>query len=651
MSYTWSLVNPGITLNGASAAWLGNKFVVLGYGSTDAVTSTDTVAWTAHTLPVSANWVAYPAVASGNLCTVGYGSNISLYGNDVDGWTQGTLPATANWSAVAVKPGTTSIFVAISSTNGNAARSTNGSTWTSVASAAPAACYDIKFGGGGAGYFLAVTATAWAKSADGTAGTWTTGSLPYANTRSLGWNGSVWVALSSTGHVATSPDGETWTGRGQIDATMGSGWFNLLVRGTEFLAFRDNTGTVAINGDNGVTWPISDDGAGTGNYWYGVACNTATKLIVATNNNILVGVGSNSLGGSTSVNVGVSVSDGIATAETLTPTQLARLIENLRLTGSITGRVDAHRALADDVQFADAMQVVWRMLLAENLITTGTASEQVTRLAAIVDVLHATGVLSARLDAKAAVVEALALSTLLATGWKATVSESLAFQDALTSALRVAASLVDGIDATDLPSPSLRLLATHTDSLGLDDSPTTQLSTLAKLSEDVLFYAVLRLGDAEYVGWVLNEGAPSQYTNYPFNGFVCLDGGTALYVGTADDGVYLLEGNDDAGTDITASIKTALMDFGSGVLKRMPEVLIAFAGGDQVVCKVITTHPRTGAQIESIYTASVPPGAALHNAPIKPGQGLTSRYWQFALSEFDELDELTFRPLFLDRRI
>lgn len=316
---------------------------------------------------------------------------------------------------------------------------------------------------------------------------------------------------------------------------------------------------------------------------------------------------------------------------------------------------DNHVALNSALTAHDSLAVVWRVLISAGITVSSAAAASLNKVAHAADTLLAMGLATSRKDAHAAIVSAMALNEMITGGWKVSAASSAAFTDALTLRLNAIGRLVDSATAHDSAKPSLHMVGIAHESLAVDDAIATTMNLLAKVDEQVVVYATIRLGDDEYVGWVVNEGAPSQYTNYPFNGFVEFPAGSKRYIGTARDGLYLLEGDDDDGDDIDTRIKTGLMDFGIGALKRMPIIYVAYAGGDRLVCKVVTVNPRSGAQEEAIYTAETVPGAALHNAPIHPGQGLVSRYWQFELSNVDgadfDLDELTFRPLILDRRI
>ena len=345
----------------------------------------------------------------------------------------------------------------------------------------------------------------------------------------------------------------------------------------------------------------------------------------------------------------LSESIGVATVSGAALISLLR--ERIRVSGSPLGRMDLHTQATDGIVFDLALATGWQVMLDEGIGFAADAAGNMNRLAALVDGLHMSGQVTTRLDALVIVSTVLAMNALVATGWKAEAMDTVAFQDALAAQLNAMGKLVEGLSIGATPTPTLRLTAIASETLAIGDDPAATLDLYARLSEEVLFYTTLRLGDDEYVGWVLNEGAPSEYQHYPFNGMTAALGS---YYGTASDGLYELVGEDDDGEPIDAFLRTAFMDFGTGKAKRLPEVYIAFAGGDKLVLKV-TIKDDNGGQQTHIYTQAVRPGTVIHNDRIKIGRGLKACMWQFELANTDgdalELDSLKFHPLTLDRRL
>lgn len=126
--------------------------------------------------------------------------------------------------------------------------------------------------------------------------------------------------------------------------------------------------------------------------------------------------------------------------------------------------------------------------------------------------------------------------------------------------------------------------------------------------------------------WAVNTktAGHSTYTNFSFNSFFRL--GTSYY-GCADDGIYLLTGDDDAGAAIEAIATFGASNLGTDKEKRMdsahPSVRADEAGTVSIGFAV------DGGALYA-YTAAVSDDV-LEPVRIKPGRGLNGRYWQIEL--------------------
>lgn len=191
----------------------------------------------------------------------------------------------------------------------------------------------------------------------------------------------------------------------------------------------------------------------------------------------------------------------------------------------------------------------------------------------------------------------------------------------------------------------------------VDATATTAVSVAAGMDATALLEALMRtivtvgsvlpVFDGESHVWVLNAetGASSRYDNYGFNSFGQLDG---RYVGAKSDGLYLLEGDDDAGLPIQAMVDFGKTDFGSSTLKSVPTAYLGAASNGKLVLKVIVE----GA--EHYYTAR-DSSTQLQQQRIDLGRGLRANYFAFQLHNHAgddfELDSIEFVPLASSRRI
>lgn len=147
--------------------------------------------------------------------------------------------------------------------------------------------------------------------------------------------------------------------------------------------------------------------------------------------------------------------------------------------------------------------------------------------------------------------------------------------------------------------------------------------------------------------WVVNldNAATSQYDDYAFNSFFTRDG---RHYGVAEDGIYLLEGDDDAGAPIQALAELGLSDFGTSRAKLVPSLYLGVASTGAMVVKVVADGQ------EYYYTARSS-STDLKNHRVDTGRGLKGVNWSFTVlnqngGDFD-LASIEFVPLETKRRI
>lgn len=154
--------------------------------------------------------------------------------------------------------------------------------------------------------------------------------------------------------------------------------------------------------------------------------------------------------------------------------------------------------------------------------------------------------------------------------------------------------------------------------------------------------------------WVLNvdTNASTRYESFNYSSLTSRGG---RLFGAKADGVYLLEGADDAGTQIKASFATGVTNFTSekdpamaGALKRVVAAYLGVAADKTMYLKI-----SSGGQ-DFMYRARTQ-NPALMQQRVDPGRGLRSTYYAFEVynsegSDFD-LESLEFVPIKLPRRI
>lgn len=162
---------------------------------------------------------------------------------------------------------------------------------------------------------------------------------------------------------------------------------------------------------------------------------------------------------------------------------------------------------------------------------------------------------------------------------------------------------------------------------------TTGLSTIGDAA--LLIDTIVQLGfgvpvlSSDNQVWVVNEaGQMTRYEGYPFNSF-CQIG--PQYYGAREDGIYLLEGDTDAGSPIRASINLGKVDFGTTLMKHVPNCYIGVASDDRMYLKVISNGQ------EYIYSARSS-SDQMQTQRFDIGRGLRSNFMIFELLNKDGCD-------------
>lgn len=154
-------------------------------------------------------------------------------------------------------------------------------------------------------------------------------------------------------------------------------------------------------------------------------------------------------------------------------------------------------------------------------------------------------------------------------------------------------------------------------------------------------YSDAALRDDTGVAYAFNvlHGETTRYTQYDFNQIVRLNG---LYYGIKAEGIYLLEGEKDGLENIAAKFKTADMDFGSTLHKRVPYVYLDTTDKTQIT-------PFTDDRPNCTYPSN------FNGRRTRLARGPKGRFWAFEVSNVNglplDLRSLEFYPTILSRKV
>lgn len=143
---------------------------------------------------------------------------------------------------------------------------------------------------------------------------------------------------------------------------------------------------------------------------------------------------------------------------------------------------------------------------------------------------------------------------------------------------------------------------------------------------------------------VTGSNATTRYDTYGFNSFATIGG---KQYGLKANGLYLLEGDDDAGQPITAGVALGKHDFGTQALKNLAAVHVGVSSTGKMLLRV--------GDGKNTYTyMSRRADAELRAQRFDTGRGLRTNYFTFDLvgeGEAFELDNVTFNVAASNRKI
>jgi hypothetical protein len=283
-----------------------------------------------------------------------------------------------------------------------------------------------------------------------------------------------------------------------------------------------------------------------------------------------------------------------------------------------------------------------------------TSTVTVVQVIELAEELVAAGMVQTVYQGTVAVVSALLVGDGVIPAYAKSVSDALTVSDSLLELVRMLALLTDGVGVADTLQNVLIITVLETAEMALDDTIELSAQYLASLIDRATVTTLIKTPAELAQGWVMNTEANmpiSEYDNYVFNSLAY---GPDQMLGCTDEGLYILEGEDDAGTDIDAEVVSLMLDFDTSKLKRMSTAYIGYTSDGQLLLKVRSIDQ--GLYAEDWYagrntTAQTTPG----QNRMKIGKGLRSRYWTFELvniagSDF-ELDKVELYPIVLQRRV
>ena len=222
---------------------------------------------------------------------------------------------------------------------------------------------------------------------------------------------------------------------------------------------------------------------------------------------------------------------------------------------------------------------------------------------------------------------------------------------ALASSITVV-TMMDGVTVGATAVATQMVEAVANASVGVQSTLTAEqileavMNTLVRAGSTSVLEGLTGRADQDTIVWhEAGDGGSTMYRGYPFNSYAQIGG---QYYGASEDGLFLLDGDSDAGQPIRAAVDLGTLDFGTTTKKTISQAYIGLASDGNLVMKLIVEGK------EYLYrTRSF--SKHMEEQRITAGKGLRSNYVTVQFfnengADF-EVDGIEFRVADLTRRI
>lgn len=329
------------------------------------------------------------------------------------------------------------------------------------------------------------------------------------------------------------------------------------------------------------------------------------------------------------------------------------LDEPLRLAVAASTSSEATSLFADRAEFGDAVLLAYQLLIAEGFRGGENSTQAYEAFQRSLDALNMTGGLATEAEAFAVLALGVVFGARNDAVFRESFGDALRLGESLKDDVAQVLALLEGLRAGSTVGTAAVLVAVVPEGLVLGEAGNSAAEAVSALATALRFGLRITLDDGEYTAWVLNTESKhlSSYANFPINSFAEIGG--KVY-GAGAEGIYLLEGADDAGEPVAAKLRFALSDYGTGKQKRMSAAYLGYTATSDLLLRVIHTDDY-GDKTSYTYRMNASTALAPVNGRATFGRGVKSAYFAFELVNVDggmfDIDTMTAYPLVLERRI
>ena len=227
----------------------------------------------------------------------------------------------------------------------------------------------------------------------------------------------------------------------------------------------------------------------------------------------------------------------------------------------------------------------------------------------------------------------------------ASIAEVIAVVSVVARKRRMQPTITQNIAIADTASAGLLLQLVANETIEITPAQALKMIYSPTIHDSFQIVATHIDPSGAVTTWAINlsNGAVTEYTNFDFNSFAYMG---RKYLAANEDGLFELDGADDAGTDIVARMKSGIMQVGQGRLSSIKGIYLGLRGEGDWLLKVVADDDKT-----YIYSVAA---KSMKTTKVEVGKGLRARYFSYELvstgQEFD-MDSIEFLPIVNKRRV
>lgn len=318
-------------------------------------------------------------------------------------------------------------------------------------------------------------------------------------------------------------------------------------------------------------------------------------------------------------------------------TEYARLTESLGVGGRFSVafnelvRLREQASAGVPVEITDTVGVLWAL--------------NVSQGATLAEKLGISEVLNYPFTFNYSVADAIGAYDTLARFLNYDISETITASETMTALARHVAAVNEGLTLTEDASPHFVLkLEVHDDAI-FDDTFDLKMIYRPEVQDQITISAIFVDPSGGITAWAVNTrtGAVTEYEDFSFNSF-CRSGNH--YLGATSDGLYILDGADDAGSPTVSHLRSGYAQFGGSRFTGFAGAYLGMRGDGDIYLKLDTGDGKTYTYKTVVQDQQT--------TKVRLGKGLRARYFAFELitegQDFD-LDTIEFVPLVAQRRV